>query len=713
MQALHFLKRRHLKSSSQIKKFASLTTSVVLLASVGLSNSVYAAPEDDLAKFAPLEIPNIMDEPTPDNIVKSDEATEAQLNAPKAPPTPEEIAAEQARIAAEKAKAEEEARRLKAEEEAKEKARLEADAIDKQVSSQEKINAEKTVEHEEATMNFSQMRPEEERIEEWIRSFEGKTVVEVKIVGASEATINEAKAALQSRPGDIFQQDRMMQDRDALYNTGWFYDIFPTFANIPEGVIITYHVLENPVLNSIELSGNTIKTTEELEKKLTVETGKILNTKVLKENLQSMANLYHEEGYILTKINQLDVSREGVLKLVINEGTLEGYSFKGHKKTREYVLRREMRQKIGEPFNAQQARRSMQRIYNLGFFEDVNMKLLPGVEPNAVVLEISVVEKNTGNFVVGFGYSNQDGLIGLVGIGDRNFFGTGDAINITYEFSGDDSDAHGYIFSYRHPWLDSKETGLLFKIYNRTYEYDDYDTNGDEIEEYMRKFSGGEIMLSRPWDEYSTNFITLRHRKDNYVNHEWGLDRSTPAYQKWRDDNFGLTESITFDHVTDTRDNIYNPMTGNRLSLSGEFAGFGGDFDYQKFAIDESHYFKVGHAQVIAAKMVYGHTFGRVPESGQFRIGGQNTLRGYRDEQFRGDNSVYGTLEYRFPIIKKIQGAFFTDFGSTWDEGWWYDKAYLSVGFGIGVQTPIGPIRVDLAHGSQGNRVHFSAGATF
>jgi outer membrane translocation and assembly module TamA len=102
---------------------------------------------------------------------------------------------------------------------------------------------------------------------------------------------------------------------------------------------------------------------------------------------------------------------------------------------------REMRQKPGEPFNSKLARRSMQRVYNLGFFEDVNIKMNPGVDPNAVVMELDVTEKRTGSFGIGAGYSSEDGVLGMVSIGDTNFRGTGDAISLTYEKSGDDTEA--------------------------------------------------------------------------------------------------------------------------------------------------------------------------------------------------------------------------------------------------------------------------------
>ena len=93
----------------------------------------------------------------------------------------------------------------------------------------------------------------------------------------------------------------------------------------------------------------------------------------------------------------------------------------------------------------------------------------------------------------------------MINVGDKNFLGTGDAISLTYQRSGSESDAQGFVFSYRHPWIDKKETVGTLKIYNRTYEYSDYDTDGNKKESYMRKYSGGELTLGRPVSEYSTN----------------------------------------------------------------------------------------------------------------------------------------------------------------------------------------------------------------
>ena len=557
-------------------------------------------------------------------------------------------------------------------------------------------------------------RPTEQIIVDTMNKLSGRTIVDVKIVGAGSSTEEAARKAVITRSGDYFSQVIIDKDRDALFDTGYFYDLYPTFQIVPEGIIVTYNLLENPVLTEVEISGNTVYKTEDLYNLITVKPGEVLNAKLLHENLQALEQKYQDDGYVLVKLSGIDVGRDGKLKLAINEGVLEGYTVKGNTKTKDRVIIREMRQKKGEPFNAKQARRGMQRVYNLGYFEDVNMKLNPGVEPNAVVLEVDVVERRTGSFTVGAGYSTRDGFLGMVGFGDKNFRGIGDSFQLSYEFGGDDWDAQGIQFSYRRPWLDRHETALGLKYYNRKYEYDDYDTNGDNIEDYMRRQIGVDLSLSRPQTEYTTNFLLLRNRDDKYDRHKDGpRNRETADYANWRKDNFGLTRSITFNHITDTRDNIYNPTEGGREILSFELAGLGGDFNYQKASYEQSHFNKVGHAQVFAWRWAYGRGFGHIPEVGQYRLGGQDTIRGYRDDCFRGNSMYLASIEYRFPIVRKVQGAIFADAGAAWFDGWNPKGTKGSIGVGVSIDTPVGPIRLDLGHGSHGNRVHFSMGGAF
>ena len=558
----------------------------------------------------------------------------------------------------------------------------------------------------------------EDTILEYMKQFEGKTIVDIEFEGASSVTAPTVRAAVLENVGDTFSGAAALRDRNALINTGYFYEAYQTFEVVPEGVIITFHVLENPVLKDVVFVGNTLYSKEELDELVTVKRGEILNSNTLHDNISAIQEDYHREGFILMKITDMNIDKDGVLTLRISEGTLEGYAVKGNKKTKDKVILREMRQEVGTPFNAKLARRSMQRVYNLGFFEDVNVKMTPGVEPNAVIMEINVKEKRTGTFGVGAGYSTSDGIVGMISLSDTNFRGLGETISIMYERSGNENDAQGYTFTYMKPWLDKHETAFKFQIYNRTYAFNDYNTSGDFLEEYMRKYSGGEITISRPVSEYSTNYFTIRSRRDRYVRHVSSGDagdRSTAQYKDWRKKNFGLTRSLILEHVTDTRDNIYNPTEGNKVKLTLEAGGlWGGDFKFQKASIDHEFYKRAGdHDQIWAMRAAYGFGRGDMTEFNQFRLGGQGSLRGYRDDQFRGDRMFLGSIEYRFPLAKKIQGAFFADWGGAWNNGVFPKNMKGALGFGVALNTPMGPLRLDYGRGSQGGRFHFSVGGMF
>jgi len=92
-------------------------------------------------------------------------------------------------------------------------------------------------------------------------------------------------------------------------------------------------------------------------------------------------------------------------------------------------------------------------------------------------------------------------------------------------------------------------------------------------------------------------------------------------------------------------------------------------------------------------------------------LGGTDTLRGYRDNQFKGTQMVNASLEYRFPIVKRVLGVLFTDTGSAWTDG--FPGLYSSVGIGLRMVTPVGPVRIDYGWGSQGGRAHFGFGGQF
>ena len=588
-----------------------------------------------------------------------------------------------------------------------------------------------------ADTSVTQTAPSQHQEENKLAPYIGKTITKQIIEGNVTVPEAEIAAALKTKPGMQFTEAGLSEDLSAIYDLGWFYDLRPEFKMVPEGVQVIYNVMENPVYQKTDVEGNTVLNKQRVASFFDLEQGKIANLKDINKCVQKLEEEYRSNGYILARVTDVHMEKDGTLKVAVNEGIVEGFKVKGNVKTKDYVVTREMKLKKGEPFNAKAARRSMQRVYNLGYFEDVNIKLNPGREPNGVEVEISVVEMNTGTFGIGAGYSNADGFVGMVSIGDKNFRGIGDKINLRWEFGGEDN--KNYDFSYTRPWLDDKETSATINLYDITNEYADYNIDGDEIARYDKKRRGQEITFSRrTHNEFVSNYITIKNRDDIYkgpadgyeddVNqyYEKKFEQSPHFKKEWmpqtpeerRKENFGVTRSITFGRVYDSRDNVYDPHEGKRIGYSVEWAGgMGGDFDFTKWTADWRYYFRAGGESVWALNLGAGYASGDMPLSQRFTMGGSDTLRGYEDDQFRGNSMLKATLEYRFPIVKKVQGVLFTDNGYAWDKRHEdeFDMGLLKNSYGVGlrINSPLGPVKLDYGYGEDGGKFHFSFGGQF
>ncbi len=561
----------------------------------------------------------------------------------------------------------------------------------------------------------------------------GKTIAHVDFDGIPEPVKTKLSPLLTSKQGGQVTQEGVRNDVASLGSTGVFSQIRPNFTEVPEGVNLSYQLVTNPVVYGVEFSGNTIFTSDYLREVMQVPSGSVLNFVQVNQRLKAIEDLYLKQGYMLVSIPNVQVTPKGILHIDISEGVIEDIQLVGNEKTKDKVILRELKMKKGKPFNKFQASRSMERLYNLGYFEDVNMKLLPGTQDeHNVVIEIDVVEQKTGVITVGAGYSDSDGTVGIIELGDTNFRGTGDKVNFHWEFGGA-GDGKNYTISYTRPWINSNGDSLGVSIFNRIYEYDDYDAKGNTIAEYDKRRRGWNITWGRVTGEYRTNYFNFESAKESYDDHDgfdWGSAATSKghtakdmsdAWYKAIMDNFGTTNSFTFTHVFDNRDNYFNASRGRRISFAAQWGGhgLGGDYDFYKFTTEGRFYKALGNGHILALRLMGGYIDGDVSYGNLFDLGGSNTLRGYEDDQFKGTKMYAATLEYRFPIAKKVQGVVFGDGGSTWDidEGKipWYkddDSFNWSVGVGLRLQTPIGPIRLDYGHGDQ-NKFHFSFGTQF
>ena len=572
---------------------------------------------------------------------------------------------------------------------------------------------------------------------ETVNPYVGKLITGLSISGVTAQQQADLLPILTERVGDAVSVDGVFRDVTNLGNTGYFSEVNPVFTTVPEGVKLDFAVTVNPITTGVSFEGNTVYTSEVLTKFMDIQPGQVLNSVYVGQKIQGINAAYARDGYMLAHVDGIRVDDQGMLHVHIVEGIVEDIIPADNKKTRDKVITREFVQKKGKPFNKFLVRRSVERVYNLGFFDDVNVRMLPGEQdPNNVIIEIDVLEHKTGTITLGAGYSKSDGLMGIIEFGEENFRGTGDKFKVHWEIGGKKK-YKNYQISYLKPWIDSKGTSLGFSFFNREDEYTDYNEDGNEVAEYNKKSRGFNISFGRQTGEYTRDYLTLESRKDSYKwddddSSGYRYDRNAGQGQNWDNgshnfaaenyvgNNFGRINSITWQKVYDSRDNIYDPTRGRRISYTAQWAGhgLGGDFDFYKFTAEARMYKKLGAKNVLAFRARGGFIQGDAPYSQLFTLGGADSLRGYEDDQFRGKYMYNATLEFRFPIVKKVSGVLFTDIGDAWDAPnvtWYNSKKTFNYGVGAGVRvtTPIGPVKLDYGVGKHKNKFHFSFGTQF
>lgn len=567
-----------------------------------------------------------------------------------------------------------------------------------------------------------------------IAPYENKITTAVSLGPVPDPAIEEhILPKLAMRVGDAVSVDYVRHDVNAIGATGLFSTVHPTFTNVPEGVQLHYDVQMNPVINGVEFTGNESYKTDVLKKMIDFVPGAPINSTFISKDVANINNMYAKDGYMYSHVSNATLDSKGILHIGITECHLEDVVVRGNTKTKSRVVTREVRMKKGDIFNRAAASRSVERIYNTGYFEDINVRMLPGKKnPNDVIMEIDVVEQKTGQISIGGGYSASNGMVGLLGLSESNFRGTGDKVAINWEFGGNTDSNKNYTFSYTHPWLNDHGDSIGFSLFDREYDYEDYDEKGNSVADYDRETKGFNFTYGRVRSEYVSDYITLETKRTKYNDWNSGFDyRKDGQYRKgqeydfdsmgYLDKNFGRTNSLTWSHVFDNRDNVYDPTRGKRLAFTGGIAGhgLGGDFDYYKFTVENRLYYKVGRKHVIAIRLMGGFANGDMPYHDLFTLGGADSLRGYEDDEFRGDKMYAGSIEYRYPIAKKIQGVVFADAGAAWggtDNVPWYndnEDLHFSTGLGFRITTPIGPIRLDYGVGDDGGKFHFSFGGKF
>lgn len=537
----------------------------------------------------------------------------------------------------------------------------------------------------------------------------------------------------------VFEND--MKLIKELYASHGYVDAEVTAADVEffnEGERVRIKVAveegEQYFVDSVEVEGNVIFTDERLLSLAKTKPGDVYHDKRAEQDAKKIQDFYSDQGYILASAKpRIDIRREEKKAAIVHRITerdlvyVSKIDIKGNVKTKDSVVRRELNILPGERFHGGKIRRSRQKLLNTRFFEDVYIDTETSDEDNHRDLVFEVVEGKTGNFNFGMGYSSNDAFIGQVEVVQNNF----DLLNPpTFTGAGQRFSLAvnpGTVLNeYRLGIMDPRFLGYPFAggfdLFYVDREYDEYD----------QEYYGTGIRLGKRITDNSNvglNYNIIRYDISN-------VDDDAPESIK-QEVGTRTKSSLAGSLTHDTRNSVFDPETGHKYKGVIELAGgpLGAETDFVKLVVEARWYRPLIWKAVLLQRVEIGlaEEYGDsdfVPIFDRFFAGGSNSVRGYDyrevgprvdDDPVGGKAKIEGTLEISYPIIDMIKGHVFFDFGQVWAEVEDFGKHRIntSVGLGVGLRTPVGPLRLDYGFplnpdDDQGSgRLHFTTGISF
>ncbi len=468
-------------------------------------------------------------------------------------------------------------------------------------------------------------------------------------------------------------------------------------------------------ISSIDIQGDLLFPKDKLMEKVHTKTGEWFNRSKLMDDIFRLTDMYTNNGYAFANINPEtainDKDKTVAVVFQINKGLLtyiNRITIIGNTKTRDKVIRRQMRVWEGELYKENMIKESKDLIKATGFFDNVDISTSKGTaEGNTekMDLDVKVKEGHGGMAMLGGGYSSYQQFFVTAQIQLQNLAGLGTQLSLMAQVGGITKQ---YSISYFDPYFLDTRWSMSTSLYNMSNIYPGYTTND----------TGGTFQLGY-W------LIDRLRIYANYGYDDAYFSSISNAYSYLLQN--GSTSAVTFGFVQDTRDNPLYTTRGSLLSGSAEYAGgpFGGTFTFLKFDASASRYFPLPFDSVFMINGRIGYGFvpgnGILPFTSRYFLGGINSLRGYNYRtvgpempalltntdplapttqlMYGGNKMIATTMEYVFPLIKeaKIDGVLFFDTGNAYAENQQYLAAPLQMGYGFGIRwfTPIAPFRFE------------------
>lgn len=507
-----------------------------------------------------------------------------------------------------------------------------------------------------------------------------------------------------------------------------------TVSEDKKWVFITVKIKEGPKFDvrDIYFQGELLFTEEELLEKTELKAGEVYSEELLRKDIQRLTESYQDLGYafanVIRNIQLVPGENRVDIQYSFEKGKLAKFgriSVTGNTKTRDKVVRRELKIHEGGKYSGTGLRESKENVNRLGFFEPgsviFNTVSAPG-QDDVLDVEISVKEKSTGQISVGAGYSTATGGFFQASVSQNNFRGLGQQLSFSTNLA---KETQNFSLSFTEPYfMDSKWTlgGEVFK------------TVDTQLDSYDYKKHGFAARVGYPIFEYTRLYTTYKLEETILTDIK---DQTVDPNED------GVTSSVRLAVVKDKRNNRFEPTDGYYWNIATEYAGLGGDKKWWKNEIDIRYFYPVWKELVFRSRLYTGKIEERqgipVPRNEKFSLGGARNLRGYDiedigpkrtaqnsdgvDEEFNigAPFTAFTTLELEHPLAKEAGLKFVTFFDAgTADDFESIDKIYMDYGFGFRWFSPIGVLRFEWGipinpdeDMNGGTKFHFDIGQLF
>ena len=469
----------------------------------------------------------------------------------------------------------------------------------------------------------------------------------------------------------------------------WFALIFPVVEGEPY------------ILSQIQYQGNTLFSEEELQEGRVFQSGEVFQRASIRDEITRLTDLYGTQGYAFTEVNPSiepdQATRSARIVFVIDEGEMvriKDIRITGNTKTRDNVIRRELRLAERDMIDSPAIKRSFERLNNLNFFETV--EILPKqISPGEVDLDVKVKEKPTGAFSIGGGFSTLDQFTLIADITEGNFLGRGYMARIRGQVGG--RRTIGTI-TFRNPAIFDTLTSVQADIFS----------SRTDFLTYLEKKKGGNLTFGRGFSEFLTGTFT-------FVAEQIKIDDVDDDANDIIQDQEGTQSTTGFraSLFRDSRDFYLDPRRGARVGVRTSFGTdvLGGSNNFYSVSFDALRYTPLpfwDFRHAIRGRIGYGSGFNGedFPISEFFYVGGINTVRGFKfgragpvtddNDPEGGNKQLILNNDLIFPLLAdaKLNGVLFFDYGQGFSEG---DGLDLDLRAAAGVEvrwlSPFGPLR--------------------